>query len=101
MSVYVVSDLAREDLKAVWRLIASDDPLTADRFLDLIYDKLELLSSSPRLGRSRDELAVDLRSFPLGNYLIFYRLRGEGIEVARFLSGKLDLPHLFEKGEES
>ena len=42
-----------------------------------------------------DELGESLRSFPVGNYVIFYRAMQDGIEVVRVLSGFRDIPNLF------
>jgi toxin ParE1/3/4 len=64
--------------------------------LDNIDSVLAMLGRSPLLGRSRDELAAGLRSFPVGNFVIFYLPRGSGITVVRVLSGFRDLPALFE-----
>ena len=49
-----------------------------------------MLARSPYLGRSREELAPRLRSFPVGDYLIFYRPTKTGIVVVRVLSGYRD-----------
>ena len=38
------------------------------------------------MGRSRDDLGPDLRSLPVGNYVIFYHTTENGIEVVRGLS---------------
>jgi toxin ParE1/3/4 len=50
-----------------------------------------LLSEFPGLGRPRDELAESLRSFPVGNYVIFYLPLGDGINVIRVLHGARDI----------
>ena len=50
----------------------------------------------PQLGRKREELLPHLRSFPLGNYVIFYRLMENEIEIVRILHGARDFPPLFE-----
>jgi toxin ParE1/3/4 len=50
----------------------------------------------PELGRKRDELSPRLRSFPVKNYIIFYRRMASGVEIARILHGARDLPTLFE-----
>jgi toxin ParE1/3/4 len=46
------------------------------------------------MGTPRDTLAPGLRSFPVGSYLVFYRVVPEGIEVARILHGARDLKEL-------
>jgi toxin ParE1/3/4 len=48
------------------------------------------------MGKRRDELVTNVRSFPVGNYLIFYRPVNQGIEVLRVLHGARDIPSIFE-----
>ena len=47
------------------------------------------------MGRKRDELLPNLRSFPVGSYLIFYHPINQGIEVVRVLHGSRDIPNFF------
>jgi toxin ParE1/3/4 len=42
-------------------------------------------------GRERRELRRDLRSFPVGSYLIFYVALADGIEVVRVMNGRQDI----------
>lgn len=55
-----------------------------------------LLAQNPEMGRTRDELKEDLRSFAVGNYIIFYQSLQEGIQVVRVLHGAMDIPEIFE-----
>ena len=48
-------------------------------------------------SRLRAELGEGLRSFPVGNYLIFYTPAADGIDVARIIYGGRDLPGIFRK----
>ena len=64
-------------------------------FTDTIEEKCRLLGASPEMGRGRPELAPDLRSFPVGNYVIFYRPVRGGVEVVRVLRAARDIPSLF------
>lgn len=89
------SRLAGDDLLEVWLHLAKRDELAADRLIDRIESVCLKLATSPGLGRSRDELARGLRSFPVGRYVIFYRPCRGGIEVARVLHGARDLDLLF------
>jgi len=91
-----VSATARRDLKQIWTYIAEDNMQAADALLDRIGSMLNLLGRTPLLGRSRDELAAGLRSFAVGNYVIFYLPRGSGIIVVRILSGYRDLAQIFD-----
>jgi toxin ParE1/3/4 len=89
------SALAAADLLELWVHVAREDLAAADRLLDRIEEVCNALAASPQLGRSREELAPGLRSFPVGRYVIFYRLGRGGIEVARVLHGARDLDLLF------
>ena len=88
------SSQTQRDLVDIWLYIANDSPAAADKFLDQIDAICKLLSASPLLGRSRDELGRSLRSFPVGDYLIFYRPKRTGIVLVRVLSGYRDLKKL-------
>jgi toxin ParE1/3/4 len=95
LSTALRSDLAESDLLEVWLFIAQDSPSAADRFLDLIDEKIALLADFPEMGRRRDELSMGLRSFPIGRYVIFYRQKEDGVEIARVLSAYRDLNPIF------
>ena len=45
-----------------------------------------MLVRNPLAGRTRFELMSGLRSFPVGNYIIFYVPVPDGIEVLRVMS---------------
>ncbi len=95
MSRYRLSQQSRSDLDDIWLYIASDNVTAADRFIDELVDKFQTLATQPGIGRTRDELGESLRSFPVSNYVIFYRPMQAGIEVVRVLSGFRDIPNVF------
>jgi toxin ParE1/3/4 len=57
---------------------------------------MELLARQAGLGRHRDELAAGIQSFPVGRYIIFYRVGPGAIEIARVLHGARDIESIFE-----
>ena len=63
----------------------------ADAFNDDVDARFHILAEQPLLGRSREELAPGMRSFPLGRYVIFYEVLRDGIEIVRVLHGSRDL----------
>ena len=85
---------AEEDLLEIWRYIADDNPGAADRVLDAIAAACKVVAENPAAGRLREELAPRVRSFTVGNYLVFYRPMQKGIVVIRVLHGARDLPGL-------
>jgi plasmid stabilization system protein ParE len=54
---YRLSPLAEEDLREIWLYVADDtSDSAADRLIDAIVERFELLAEQPRMGRSRSEL---------------------------------------------
>jgi toxin ParE1/3/4 len=85
------------DLFEIAVYIGRDNPAAADNLIDTIDEKFSLLAQFPRLGRDRSELADDMRSFPVGNYVIFYRALRDGIIVLRVLHGARNLRRIFRR----
>lgn len=79
------------DLLELWTYIARDDMDAADRMLDRIAAKLDLVAQHPLMGRARPELAEDLRSVTVGNSVLFYRPLQDGVALVRALSRYRDL----------
>jgi len=67
--------------------------------LDAIDRRCPRLSENPKLGRARPDIAPELRYFPVGSYLIFYREVPEGVEIVRVLHGAPNVRALFHAEE--
>ncbi len=60
---------AEQDLLEIWLYIAQDDIAVADKFLDKIEDKCQMLAAHPGTGRLRianKGAGVDLQRHPAG-----------------------------------
>ena len=87
---YRLSALAERDLDELWSYVAADaSPGTADRLIDAIFERFELLAEQPRMGRLRREFGAGVRSLTVENHVIYYRHEGE-ILIARVLHGRRD-----------
>jgi toxin ParE1/3/4 len=86
---------AEADILEIAAYIAQDDVEAAYRFIDRIDAQCWMLAQSPYIGRNREELMPGLRSFPVGNYLIYHQPLQDGIEVVRVLHGARDIEPLF------
>ncbi len=95
MSEVVLSELAEGDLTDIWVFVAQDNAEAADRLVGQLQEKCRFLAGSPKVGRQRPELDSLIRRFAVGNYVIFYRESANGIEVARVLHSRRDIPSLF------
>ncbi len=49
MAKIIYSDLAKMELAEIWRYIAEDSPVNADKFIDLINEKCLMLAYSAPL----------------------------------------------------
>ncbi len=91
-----ISPRASEDLLDIWSYIADDSEANADGFIDKMYETMESLARQPGSGRHREELAPGIQSFPVGRYIIFYRVVAGAIEIVRVLHGARDIENIFE-----
>ncbi|APB34255.1 plasmid stabilization system protein [Gloeomargarita lithophora Alchichica-D10] len=93
---------ASRDVEAIMDYLADNHNFdVAERFLGMIDNKCRRLATFPSMGRKRDELAPNIRSFPIYDYLIFYREIAAGIEVLRVVSGYRDLQDLFSQQDKN
>lgn len=86
---------AEQDLIDIWHGIAGDNPLAADRLLDSIDARCQILVAFPQAGPARDDIAPGLRYLVHRRYLIFYRLTAEGAEIVRVVHGHRRFTDLF------
>jgi toxin ParE1/3/4 len=45
----------------------------------------QLLGDNPHAGRQRDELRASYRSFPVGEYVLFYQIARPGVRVMQIV----------------
>lgn len=85
------SPQAREDILDIWRFIAEDSEEAATALVHRFDQVIQMLADNPLAGRERTELARGIRSFAVGNYIIFYFALPDGIDVVRVLHGARDI----------
>jgi toxin ParE1/3/4 len=98
MNQLEVSAPAQGDLDGIWLHIAADNIEAADRHIERLAGQYASLARNPMIGRSRDDLLQGTRSFPLGNYVIFYQPHedGAGVTIMRVVEGHRDItPKMF------
>ena len=90
------SSLARNDIKEILLYAAEYSEDAAQKLIRAIFEKCEMLSRNPGVGRIRDDLILGLRHFPYKNYNIFYFPAESGIEIYRVLHASRDLLQVFD-----
>jgi toxin ParE1/3/4 len=100
MKRFRVSRAAKKDLDEIWLYIARDSIDSATHFVEFLTEKFPLLASSPKMGRLREDLQKDLRSFPVKNYLIYYRPLGKSrVAIVRIVNAARNQKSLFANEE--
>jgi len=87
----VVTDAALADLLQIGHAIGADNPARAETFVADLHDRCMRLADTPRafplLPRWEDR---GIRRRPFGDYLIFYRVSGQAVEILHVLHGARD-----------
>lgn len=92
MSRFTIAPLAELDLLEIWEYISQDSEDAADLFLDRIYAQCGAIAKTQYIGRSRDdEFGSGIRSFPIGQYTIYYSIEDDAVEIHRVLHGARDI----------
>lgn len=87
---------ARDDLRAIYDYVAMDNPAAAGALIERFQDACQFVSQAPRAGRDRSDFVVGLRSFPVGKYLLLYRILDVGVEIVYIAHGARDLAALLD-----
>jgi toxin ParE1/3/4 len=69
--------------------------------LQRLNETIENLADNPYMGRKRNDLMPNLRSFVQGKYVIFYFPISNGIDIIRILHGARDIQSIFEDENDS
>ncbi|MEG4225740.1 type II toxin-antitoxin system RelE/ParE family toxin [Microcoleus sp. N9_B2] len=81
MKRLVITIDASRDLSEISDYFLEQSIDAGDRFVEGFGKKCQYLAEFPYLGRSYDRFAPGLRGIPLMDYIIFYQIVGEGIEI--------------------
>jgi toxin ParE1/3/4 len=92
------SKQAERDLEEIGDYIAADNPHRAVTFIQELRVHCARIADAPLAHVARPELGDAIRSCPHGRYVIFFRVSGEEIVIARVLSGARDLAQLIGDG---
>jgi antitoxin ParD1/3/4/toxin ParE1/3/4 len=89
---YVLGTGAELDLDEIWEYIANDS----------IEDAFEKLARTPGMGHKRENLtAYPVLFWPVGAYLVIYRVQTEFLEIVAVTQGARDIPSFLRKRTQS
>lgn len=95
---YLIAPAAADDLEGIWEYIARDNFDAADRFLQKLHREIQAIAKNPRIGHPREDLVADrpLLFWPVGNYLILYRVINGLVEFVAVVRSR-DIPSLVQR----
>jgi toxin ParE1/3/4 len=87
---YRLSSRAEQDLDEIWLHVAEEtSPATADRLIDDLVNRFDLLTEQPRMGRLRPAFGPGVRSLTVENHVVYY-WHDDEVQIARVLHGRRD-----------
>ncbi|HLO84099.1 MAG TPA: type II toxin-antitoxin system RelE/ParE family toxin [Nostocaceae cyanobacterium] len=100
MSKYSLTDEAIQDINEICDYLSNFNLDAANKFLNSIEQKCQNLAKFPNMGRSYAELSPELRGVTLNDYIIFYRLISNEVEIIRVVNGYRNLESLFSDSDD-
>ncbi len=91
--------IAEQDLQDLLLYVAAENPAAALTLADKIEAELAKLATYPYLGEIPQDVhlaQLEYRVLVVGDYLLFYKIKGRTILVHRILHGARDVPRLLE-----
>lgn len=85
---------ARTDIAGIAAFVAEDSKIHAGRVISGIRKTCHIIARTPGIGRSRPDLAEGVRSFPVGSYVIFYRVASDVVEIIAIIHGARDVTRI-------
>ena len=87
----VIAPAAQNDLKDIYQYgLRQWGPAQSEKYLTTIKNQFWLLTDQPLMGTERNELLHEIRSLPIENHTLFYRVTANTVEIIRILHGRQD-----------
>jgi toxin ParE1/3/4 len=94
MAEVVFRHRALRDLEQIGARIALDNPGAALRFRERILRRISVLKRFPESAQPRPEFGPNIRSIPIGRYIVIVRVVVPKVVVLRIVHSARDLPRL-------
>lgn len=96
MALVRISPQAQREIADIRTFIARDNPIRALSFVRELRTRIANIAEMPLRYRERTELRPGLRAARHGNYMIFFKVDGDRVEVLRVRHGATDFGDLFQ-----
>jgi toxin ParE1/3/4 len=90
-----ITATAYRDLEAISEYFLESSVDAGDRFVQTFNKKCQHLARFPQIGKSYARLRPGLRGLLLMDYIVFYQVVENDVEILRVISGYRDLRGVF------
>jgi toxin ParE1/3/4 len=94
MAEVIFRQRAWRDLDQIDSRIAAEDPGAAQRFRANVLRRVGFLERFPQSAQPRPEFGADIRTIPIGRYIVILRVVMPKVTVLRIVHGARDLRRL-------
>ncbi len=90
-----ITAIASRDLEAISEYFLERSVDAGDRFVQTFNQKCQHLARFPYIGKSYARLRPGLRGILMMDYIVFYQIVEDNVEILRVISGYRDLRSVF------
>ncbi|MBD0414248.1 type II toxin-antitoxin system RelE/ParE family toxin [Oryzicola mucosus] len=87
MAEFRLTPRAEQDIRDIWRTIASESEKAADALVLRLFAKFHIVATQPKMGRAVPEVGQDVRILIEGRYLILYEPAGDDLLIVAVVHG--------------
>jgi toxin ParE1/3/4 len=93
MSRFILDKDVRQDLDDIWNYIGVEkaNPTAARHQIERLFEAFSTLAQQPLLGELRQDLGADVRTFVVRPFVVLYRLRPNGVQIAQVVHSARDI----------
>jgi toxin ParE1/3/4 len=101
MKRYRLTKTAQADIDGIWLYVAKDsgNPAPAERLIWRFHKAIVNLASQPEIGLPCPDIDKTGLSFPVGNYMIYYRHEASLIAITHVFDGRRDQKKAWRRGK--
>jgi toxin ParE1/3/4 len=92
---YIIAPEAAQDLEEISTYYSTHNIEAGEKLIDEFEARCRYLVSFPNIGRSYPTIRPYLRGISFSDYILFYRVSQDMIEILRVVNGSRNLEALF------
>lgn len=95
---FILAPSAIADLEAISEYFLQHNVEVGERLFKKLNKRFQSLTQFPNLGKPYPNLHPDIRGLLENNYIIFYRVSSNAVEIVRIIDARRNVLELFKGG---